>query len=684
MHKEMNTSHLDRILVVDDTTANLQLLTNLLTAHGYTVHPASDGELALEFVRSTQPDLILLDIRMPGIDGFEVCHRLKADERTRAIPVIFISILEDERDKVKGFQAGAVDYITKPFQAEEVLARVRIQLHLRELTEHLEQKVAERTEALHAANAQLQRELAERKQAEAALRQSETLLNATQRLAKIGGWDWDVEQQTSFWTEETYRIHGFEPRAFAPGSSEYIDRSLACYDPADRPIISAAFQRCVQQGEGYDLEFPFTSADGHRKWVRTTATAVREAGRVVKVVGNIMDITGRKQAEEKLKASEERLRLTLEAAQIGIWDWDVTNDRYYASPIYYSMLGYAPKEGPADRNEWVQRLHPDDTNTVLEQINKILSRTCDAYAYEARFRHADGSYRWMCAIGYGTEYDPNGKLTRMLGLRMDIDARKRMEDELSAYRGQLEALVRDRTAQLETANKELDAFAYTVSHDLRAPLRHIDGFIELLQKKAGAVLDEQSRHYMGAISGSAQKMGLLIDDLLSFSRMGRDAMTFQQVALGPLVHDVIQELESDAAGREIVWRIGELPAVDGDAAMLRMVMTNMIANALKFTRPRPQAWIEVGSLPGQGFETVIFVRDNGVGFDMTYVDKLFGVFQRLHRADEFEGTGIGLANVRRIVARHGGRTWAEGKVDHGAAFYFALPRTLQGGEDEKP
>jgi light-regulated signal transduction histidine kinase (bacteriophytochrome) len=226
---------------------------------------------------------------------------------------------------------------------------------------------------------------------------------------------------------------------------------------------------------------------------------------------------------------------------------------------------------------------------------------------------------------------------------------------------------------LEAANKEMHAFTYTVSHDLRAPLRHIDGFLELLQRKAGTALDEQSRHYMDAISQAANKMGLLIDDLLAFSRMGRHALSFQAVDLGTLVREVIGELAPEAAGRDIDWRVGDLPAVNGDAAMLRMVLVNLIANALKFTQPRKGARIEIGSLPGQDAEVVIFVRDNGVGFDMTYADKLFGVFQRLHRADQFEGTGIGLANVRRIISRHGGRTWAEGEVDQGASFYFALP-----------
>ncbi len=240
----------------------------------------------------------------------------------------------------------------------------------------------------------------------------------------------------------------------------------------------------------------------------------------------------------------------------------------------------------------------------------------------------------------------------------------------------LERQIVERTAQLTAANKELEAFAYSVSHDLRAPLRHIDGFMELLEKKTGTALDEMSRHYMDAIFEAVKKMGVLIDDLLSFSRMARHALSVQQVDPATLIRDVIREFEPDAAGRCIEWCIAELPAVNGDSSLLRMVLSNLIANALKLTRPRQQARIEIGSIRGQGFEAVIFVRDNGVGFDMTYVDRLFSVFQRLHRADEFEGTGIGLATVHRIIARHGGRIWAEGRPDQGATFSFTLPERL--------
>jgi PAS domain S-box-containing protein len=268
----------------------------------------------------------------------------------------------------------------------------------------------------------------------------------------------------------------------------------------------------------------------------------------------------------------------------------------------------------------------------------------------------------------------NQRVIGILGIYADITQRKLVEKKINVLNQALEQRVAIRTADLEAANKELEAFSYSVSHDLRAPLRHIDGFLGMLKERIGATLDGKSIHYMDTISSATKRMGTLIDDLLAFSRMGRSEIAAMNVDLGTLVRQVIQEFEPETQGRNIEWRIAELPVVVGDFAMLRIVLGNLISNALKFTQKCPRAEIDIGCLPDEDQEIVFFVRDNGVGFDMKYAHKLFGVFQRLHGTDEFEGTGIGLANVRRVIGRHGGRTWAEGKIAGGATFYFSLPK----------
>jgi len=249
---------------------------------------------------------------------------------------------------------------------------------------------------------------------------------------------------------------------------------------------------------------------------------------------------------------------------------------------------------------------------------------------------------------------------------------RHQEAALRTAHDRLEQRVVQRTAQLQAANDELEAFSYSVSHDLRAPLRHISGFAEILKEDAEG-LGEAGRRYLDKISQSATRMGQLIDDLLVFCRMGRSELQSASVDLSKLVEQVVEEAEPDAK-RSIDWHVGDLPTVRGDEAMLRVVLVNLVSNAIKYTGKTPQPRIEIQAIEDGPAEVIVCVRDNGVGFEMEYASKLFGVFQRLHRSDEFEGTGIGLANVRRIVHRHEGRTWAEGDPGHGAAFYFSLPR----------
>jgi len=253
----------------------------------------------------------------------------------------------------------------------------------------------------------------------------------------------------------------------------------------------------------------------------------------------------------------------------------------------------------------------------------------------------------------------------------EVAERKRREEEIRTLNEELAK----RGTDLEAINKELEAFAYSISHDLRAPLRHMSGFAQLLQKNAASVLNDKGQRYLGMILESAKRMGNLIDDLLAFSRIGRTETHKKMVSLDQLVQEAVSEVRQETEGREIVWKVGALPVLYGDGSMLRLALVNLISNAAKFTRTRPKAEIEIGCAEQKADSVVVFVRDNGVGFNMKYVNKLFGVFQRLHPPEAFEGTGIGLATVQRIVHRHGGRIWAEGLEDKGATFYFSLSKS---------
>jgi PAS domain S-box-containing protein len=375
-----------------------------------------------------------------------------------------------------------------------------------------------------------------------------------------------------------------------------------------------------------------------------------------------------RQARDQLQMEvEERTRQAslLNLTHDSIFVRDLDNVIVYWNQGARELYGFSPEEAVGKRSsELLHSVFPapvDDIRAELFQTGR--------WEGELKRTKADGS-EVVVASRWSLRRDEGNQPSAILETNNDITDRKRREDQIRGLNQQLAS----RSTELEGKNKELEAFAYSISHDLRAPLRHMSGYAELLQKKSAAALDEKGQRYLLMILESAKRMGNLIDDLLSFSRIGRTETQKSLVNLEQLVKEALSEVRPETNGRNIVWNIGALPDFYGDRSMLRLVFVNLLSNAVKFTRTRPQAKIEVGCDPAREDEVVVFVKDNGVGFDMKYVNKLFGVFQRLHGSQTFEGTGIGLATVQRIVQRHGGKVWAEGLVDEGATFYFSAPK----------
>lgn len=436
------------------------------------------------------------------------------------------------------------------------------------------------------------------------------------------------------------------------------------------PLDQASIQQVRQTGSGPIYEKEFIRKDGSRVAVLLGAALLSASPE--KAICFILDLTARKQTESALRESEARFRHMTDAAPMLVWMSGV--DRLY-NYFNQAWLDYTGRTSEQEMGfGWAESVHPDDFQRCVETYTTAFDAR-QPFEMEYRLRRRDGNYRWLLDIGV-PRFTPTGDFLGYIGSCFEIHDRKQAEADTRRINETLELRVQERTKQLELTNKELESFSYSVSHDLRAPLRHIAGFVELLHKHLDpAVLDATSQRYLSIIAETTRQAGILIDDLLAFSYVGRSEMRSMPVNLEQMVLEIQQELEPEIAQRQINWQIDPLPVVQGDTSMLRLVVRNLIENAVKYTRLRTEAEIHIGSFSNEQ-EDVFFVQDNGIGFNMQYAHKLFGIFQRLHSDPNYEGTGIGLANVRRIIYRHGGRTWAEGILNQGSTFYFSLPKQV--------
>lgn len=503
-------------------------------------------------------------------------------------------------------------------------------------------------------------DITERRQAESALREKtdelDTFFNMALDLLCIADTDGYFKKLNPAWTQTLgYSIKEMTGQRF-----------LSFVHPDDIELtINAIAELAAGQGTTTYVN-RYQAKDGDYRYIEW-----RAAAKGTTIYAAARDITERRRVEKALRDSEYRYRQLFENMANGVAVYEAVNNG--ADFIFKDMNLAGQHISRIDKEKIIGK-------SVLEVFPNIkaigLFETIQRVYQTGKPEHCPFSYYQDNRIAIWMENEvyklPTGEVVVVYD---DVTERKQAEEALKQLTLDLENRVRERTAQLENVNRELEAFSYSVSHDLRAPLRHLTGFVNLLNKQSSEILDEKHRHYLAVISDSAVDMGNLIDEILAFSRMGRIELLHTNINMDTLLAEALQLLEQDRKGRDITWSISPLPQVNGDPAMLRTVMVNLISNALKFTEKKPKATIEIGAVTDiTAPEVVFYVKDNGAGFDMHYADKLFGLFQRLHRTEEFDGTGVGLANIRRIIERHGGRTWAEGTVNEGATFFFSLPR----------
>jgi len=541
-------------------------------------------------------------------------------------------------------EGGAVVRVVGVLQ--DIDARKRNEEDLARYRARLEELVAERTAEVEKANARLVE---------------------AQAVAHLGSWEWDALRDEVRGSEELHRLFGDPPERLT-SYRQIVD----FVHPDDRESVRIALEEARSRGDGalFQASYRILLPDGRLRFINGRGVVnVDGAGRLTGMLGTCHDVTTIREAEEALRESEERLRGIVSEAPFPIGLYADDGEILLVNNAWCRITGYAPEE-LRTVGDWVARAYGERRELARADIESSFSFADAAREGEFAIRTKSGERRYWDFSSSPVGRLPDGRRL-VTTMAMDVTERRHAEEEVWAYREHLEELVRERTAELESANREMESFSYSVSHDLRALLRALDGFSAILAQEYPDRLDERGRGYLDRIRAAARTMALLVDGLLSLARLNRKELTVSPVDLSALARRVSVELTSLEPGRTVRLNVRDGLTADGDPRLLHVLLENLIGNALKFTSSRPEATIEVGCTERDG-ERVFFVKDDGVGFDMAYASKLFLPFQRLHSASDFPGTGIGLATVQRIVARHGGRIWPESAPDAGATFFFTL------------